>query len=84
MTYKVWIGDPIPLQFAGGSFYDPFAWTPIGAPTPGDVLTIQDGSPQVIVKEGYVDIWRKNEKGEWKLWMYMSNSDVPRQLPTGA
>jgi hypothetical protein len=44
----VWTGDPLPLQFAGGSFYDPFAWTPIGAPTPGDVLTIQDGSPQVI------------------------------------
>jgi hypothetical protein len=44
----VWIGDPLPLQFAGGSFYDPFAWTPIGAPIPGDVLTIQDGSPQVI------------------------------------
>lgn len=46
--------------------------------------TLRDGSPQIIVKDRYVDIWRKNEKGEWKLWMYMSNSDVPMQMPTGA
>ena len=24
----------------------------------------------------YVDIWRKNTAGEWKLWMYIDNSDV--------
>ncbi|HVH87346.1 MAG TPA: nuclear transport factor 2 family protein [Terriglobales bacterium] len=39
--------------------------------------TSRDGSPQVTVKNRYVDIWRKNEKGEWKLWMYMSNTDSP-------
>ena len=39
--------------------------------------TPRDGSPQVTVKNRYVDIWRKNEKGEWKLWMYMSNADSP-------
>ena len=41
----------------------------------------RDGSPQVTVKNRYVDIWRKNEKGEWKLWMYMNNTDVPTQMP---
>jgi len=44
----------------------------------------RDGRPQVTVKNRYVDIWRKNEKGEWKLWMYMSNTDVPMQMPTAA
>src|SRR5277367_6914667 len=24
----------------------------------------------------YVDIWRRNKEGEWKLWMYMDNRDV--------
>lgn len=46
--------------------------------------TSRDGSPQVTAKDRYVDIWRKNEKGEWKLWMYMSNADVPMQMPTAA
>lgn len=41
----------------------------------------RDGSPQVTVKNRYVDIWRKDEKGEWKLWMYMNNTDVPTQMP---
>ena len=26
-------------------------------------------------KDRYVDIWKKNEKGEWKLQMYMDNPD---------
>lgn len=46
--------------------------------------TPRDGSPQVSRKDRYVDIWRKNEKGEWKLWMYMNNSDIPMQAPTAA
>jgi ketosteroid isomerase-like protein len=45
--------------------------------------TPRDGGPQVTSKDRYVDIWRKNEKGEWKLWMYMNNTDVPMQLPNG-
>ncbi len=44
--------------------------------------TPRDGSPQVTAKDRYVDIWRKNEKGEWKLWMYMNNADIPMQTPT--
>ena len=46
--------------------------------------TPRDGGPQVTIKNRYVDIWRKSEKGEWKLWMHMSNSDVPIQIPTAA
>jgi ketosteroid isomerase-like protein len=44
--------------------------------------TPRDGSPQVTTKDRYVDIWRKNETGEWKLWMHMNNADVPMQMPT--
>jgi ketosteroid isomerase-like protein len=43
--------------------------------------TPRDGSSEVTVKDRYVDVWRKNERGEWKLWMYMSNG-LPSQLPT--
>jgi ketosteroid isomerase-like protein len=46
--------------------------------------TPRDGSPQITTKDRYVDIWRKHEKGEWKLWMYMNNADIPMQLPTAA
>ena len=42
--------------------------------------TPRDGSPRVHAKNRYVDIWRKNEKGEWKLWMYMNNADIPIQM----
>jgi ketosteroid isomerase-like protein len=39
------------------------------------------GGSEVIVKDRYVNVWRKNEGGEWKLWMYMSNG-LPSQMPT--
>ena len=42
------------------------------------------GTEPIIVRERYVDIWRKNEAGEWKLWMYMNNADVPMQTPRAA
>jgi ketosteroid isomerase-like protein len=43
--------------------------------------TPRDGSTQVTVKDRYANVWRKNERGEWKLWMYMSNG-LPSQMPT--
>jgi ketosteroid isomerase-like protein len=48
--------------------------------------TPRDGgpSPKINAKNSYVDIWRKNEKGEWKLWLYMNNADIPTQMPTTA
>lgn len=43
--------------------------------------TPRDGSSQVITKDRYVNVWRKNQRGEWKLCMYMSNG-LPGQMPT--
>jgi ketosteroid isomerase-like protein len=45
--------------------------------------TPRDGGSPVTVKDRYVNLWRKNERGEWKLWMYMSNG-LPSQMPTAA
>ena len=36
--------------------------------------TPRQGGSQVTVKDRYANVWRKNERGEWKLWMYMSNA----------
>jgi ketosteroid isomerase-like protein len=53
-------------------------------------LTPKAGGPPTHRRDRYVDIWRRNQKGEWKLWMYMDNRDVagsfqPEQvLPHGA
>jgi ketosteroid isomerase-like protein len=43
--------------------------------------TPRDGGSEVTVKDRYVNVWRKNKRGEWKLWMYMSNG-LPSQMPT--
>lgn len=40
-------------------------------------MTPKAGGPAIHRKDRYVDIWRRNQKGEWKLWMYMDNRDVP-------
>ena len=40
-------------------------------------LTPKDGGEPVHRRYRYVDIWRRNKEGEWKLWMYMDNADVP-------
>ena len=43
--------------------------------------TPRDGRSPITVKDRYVNLSRKNERGEWKLWMYMSNG-LPSQMPT--
>ena len=45
--------------------------------------TPRDGGSQVTVKDRYLNLWRKNERGEWKLSMYMSNG-LPTLMPTAA
>jgi ketosteroid isomerase-like protein len=50
-------------------------------------LAPKDGRPPVHRRERYMDIWRKNKEGSWKLWMYMDNQDVadpfwPGKIPT--
>jgi len=32
-------------------------------------------------RDRYVDIWRKNKEGKWKLWMYIDNQDIADALP---
>jgi ketosteroid isomerase-like protein len=39
-------------------------------------LTPKDGSEAIHRRDRYVDIWRKNKEGKWKLWMYMDNQDI--------
>lgn len=39
-------------------------------------LTPRDGGQPVHRRDRYVDIWRKNKEGKWKLWIYMDNQDV--------
>jgi ketosteroid isomerase-like protein len=39
-------------------------------------LTSKNGGGVANRKDRYVDIWRRNERGEWKLWMYMDNRDL--------
>ena len=47
-------------------------------------LTPIAGGAPVTRRERYVDIWRKDANGEWKLWMFMNNEDVPMQMPLAA
>ncbi|MFB3813516.1 MAG: DUF4440 domain-containing protein [Terriglobales bacterium] len=47
-------------------------------------LTPKKGGTPVKRKERYVDLWRKNAAGQWKLWTYMDNLDVPMELPAAA
>jgi len=44
-------------------------------------LTPEDGGAAIHRRDRYVDIWRKNKEGNWKLWMYMDNQDVADPFP---
>lgn len=51
------------------------------------LLTPKEEGPAVRRKDRYVDIWRKNKNGSWKLWLYMDNRDVadpsqPEEIPS--
>lgn len=39
-------------------------------------LTPKGGGEPIHRRDRYVDIWRRNKEGKWKLWMYMDNRDV--------
>jgi len=39
-------------------------------------LTPKSGGAAIHRRDRYVDVWRKNKEGQWKLWMYMDNEDV--------
>jgi ketosteroid isomerase-like protein len=44
-------------------------------------LTPKEGGGPIRRRNRYVDIWRKDKKGKWKLWIYMDNQDVADPLP---
>ena len=59
----------IEIRFHGDFAYD-YGWHDL-------TLTPKDGSDPIRRRDRYVDIWRKNKEGKWKLQMYMDNQDVP-------
>ena len=58
----------VEIRLQGDIAYD-YGWHDL-------TLTPRSGGQSVQRRNRYVDIWRKNEKGKWKLWMYMDNQDV--------
>ena len=58
----------IEIRLQGDMAYD-YGWHDL-------TLTPKDGGQPVHRRDRYVDIWRKNKKGKWKLWMYIDNQDV--------
>ena len=69
----------IEIRLQGDVAYD-YGWHDL-------TLTPKDGSESIRRRYRYVDIWRRNKKGNWKLWMYMDNQDVadpfrPDQIPS--
>jgi ketosteroid isomerase-like protein len=46
-------------------------------------FTPKDGSQALRRRDRYVDIWRKNKEGKWKLWIYMDNRDIADPFPKG-
>src|ERR1700751_2481701 len=64
----------IEIRLHGDVAYD-YGWHDL-------VLTPKDGSPAIHRRDRYVDIWRKDKEGKWKLWMYMDNRDIG-SIPAG-
>ena len=68
----------IEIRLQGDIAYD-YGWHDL-------TLTSKDGGQPNHRRDRYVDIWRKNKEGKWKLWMSMDNRDVadpfrPEQTP---
>jgi len=43
-------------------------------------LTPKGGGEPVYKRTRYLDVWKKNKEGGWKLAMYMDNADVPDSM----
>jgi ketosteroid isomerase-like protein len=68
----------IEIRLRGDVAYD-YGWHDL-------TLTPKDVGQPIHRRDRYVDIWRKNKEGNWKLWMYMDNQDIadpfrPEQIP---
>jgi ketosteroid isomerase-like protein len=58
----------IEIRLQGEVAYD-YGWHDL-------TLTPKGGGQPTRRRDRYVDIWRRNKEGKWKLWMYMDNRDV--------
>jgi ketosteroid isomerase-like protein len=58
----------IEIRLQGDVAYD-YGWHDL-------TLTPKDSDQPTHRRDRYVDIWRRNKEGDWKLWMYMDNQDV--------
>ncbi len=43
-------------------------------------LTPKSGGEPIRTRTRYIDIWKKDNAGNWKLAMFMDNADVPDQV----
>ena len=71
----------IEIRLQGDVAYD-YGWHEL-------TLTPKDGGEAIRRRDRYLDIWRRNKEGNWKLWMYMDNQDVadqfvPEQIPSAS
>lgn len=69
----------IEIRLCGDIAYD-YGWHDL-------TLMPKDGGEPIHRRHRYVDVWRRNKEGNWKLWMYMDNQDVadpfrPEQIPS--
>jgi len=69
----------IEIRLQGDVAYD-YGWHDL-------TLTPKDGSQPIHRRDRYMDIWRRDKEGKWKLWMYMDNRDIadpfrPEQIPS--
>jgi ketosteroid isomerase-like protein len=44
-------------------------------------LTPKQAGETIHRRDRYVDIWRRNKEGTWKLWMYIDNQDIADAMP---
>ncbi len=58
----------IEIRLQGDVAYD-YGWHDL-------TLRPKDGGEPIHRRDRYVDIWRRNREGAWKLWMYMDNQDI--------
>jgi len=69
----------IEIRLQGDVAYD-YGWHDL-------TLTPKDSGEPIRRRHRYVDIWRRNKEGNWKLWMYIDNQDIadpfrPDQAPS--
>jgi ketosteroid isomerase-like protein len=58
----------IEIRLQGDVAYD-YGWHDL-------TLTPKDTGQPTHWRDRYVDIWRKDKEGDWRLWMYMDNRDI--------